>query len=343
MRRSGNDPAVATRVQDIMDRQLDHLVHLVDDLLDVARITRGQVELKREWVDLVQLVTGAVEISRPLLDAARHHLEVRLPDAPVRLFADPTRITQVISNLLNNAARYTPRGGRIVLSATRDAGAVHIKVADNGVGIARSALPEVFKMFTQAGSGEHAHGGLGIGLSLVRTFVELHGGSVRADSDGPGTGAVFTVTLPLHQAAEPPAPAPHRGFAVDGNAQPLRVLVVDDNRDAAETLGALLDVMGNTTAIANEGAQALRLMHSFQPQAVFLDIGMPGMSGYEVAQAIRRDRGFDGVLLVALTGWGGELDRARSADAGFDEHLTKPATIDAIERVLSRVATTAEG
>ncbi|MGZ5198916.1 MAG: hybrid sensor histidine kinase/response regulator [Telluria sp.] len=337
MRKAGNDLATVGRVQDIMDRQLDHLVHLVDDLLDVARITRGQVELKRDWVDLGQLVTGAVEISRPLVDAARHQLDVRLPPEPVRLFADPTRITQVISNLLNNAARYTPRGGRIVLTAARTDGAVRISVADNGVGIARAALPEVFKMFTQVGSGGHAHGGLGIGLSLVRTFVELHGGNVTVHSDGPGTGAVFTVRLPLHLAEAPPVPGPGGAPAASASAQSLRLLVVDDNRDAAETLAALLDVMGHATTIANEGTQALRLMHSFHPQAVFLDIGMPGMSGYEVAEAIRRDHAFDDVLLVALTGWGSELDRAKSASAGFDQHLTKPATINAIEAVLARV------
>jgi PAS domain S-box-containing protein len=342
MRRSADDPATARRVQDIMDRQLDHLVHLVDDLLDVARITRGQVELKREWVDLEQLVAGAVEISRPLVDAARHQLEVQLPPEPLRLYADPTRITQVISNLLNNAARYTPRGGRIVLSAARDDGSVRISVADNGVGIARAALPEVFKMFTRVDSGGHTHGGLGIGLSLVRTFVELHGGSVSADSEGPGAGSVFTVRLPLASAAAaaPAAAAPAPGSAA---APPLRLLVVDDNRDAAETLAALLEVMGHAATIANDGAQALRLMHSFRPQVVFLDIGMPGMSGYEVAQAIRRDHAFDDVLLVALTGWGGELDRARSAEAGFDEHLTKPAAIHAIEALLARTAVAAAG
>jgi CheY-like chemotaxis protein len=220
---------------------------------------------------------------------------------------------------------------------------VRISVADNGVGIERAALPEVFKMFTQVGNGDHAHGGLGIGLSLVRTFVELHGGSVSADSGGPGSGAVFTVRLPLPAANAPAAPGAG-GTAFDGTAaQPLRLLVVDDNRDAAETLAALLDVMGHATAIANEGAQALRLMHSFRPQVVFLDIGMPGMSGYDVAQAIRRDHAFDEVLLVALTGWGGELDRAKSANAGFDQHLTKPATIEAIEAVLAGVVATAAG
>jgi PAS domain S-box-containing protein len=338
MRRSGNDPATVQRVQDIMDRQLDHLVHLVDDLLDVARITRGQVELKPAWVDLGQILCGAVEISRPLLDSARHHLDLELPPAPVRLYADATRITQVISNLLNNAARYTPRGGRIVLSAAREGGQARITVADNGVGIARADLPEIFKIFTRAGSADQANGGLGIGLSLVRSFVELHGGSVRADSAGLGLGAVFAVRLPLRP-DESMAPPPDHGAPGAGIAAgALRVLVVDDNRDAAETLAALLDVMGHAAPIANDGQQALRMMHSFRPQVVLLDIGMPGMSGYEVAQAIRRDHEWDDVRLVALTGWGGGMDRERSAGAGFDEHLTKPATIEAIEAVLARAA-----
>ncbi|GAB3452589.1 hypothetical protein GCM10027321_01530 [Massilia terrae] len=337
MRRSG-DAATVARVQDIMDRQLEHLVHLVDDLLDVARITRGQVELKPDWVDLGQIVLGAVEISRPLIDAARHQLELDLPPEPVPLYADATRITQVISNLLNNAARYTPRGGRIVLSAGRDGEQARILVADNGIGIARAALPEIFKIFTRAGGAEQVQGGLGIGLSLVRSFVELHGGSVSADSAGPGLGAVFTVRLPLHPAAAPAAPQDGPAPAAAAHTGALRVLVVDDNRDAAETLAALLDVMGHAAPIANDGPQALRMVHSFRPQVVLLDIGMPGMSGYDVAEAIRRDPALAGVQLVALTGWGGAPDREHSARVGFDEHLTKPATIEAIETVLARCA-----
>jgi signal transduction histidine kinase/DNA-binding response OmpR family regulator len=338
MRRATDASAIA-RVQDIMDRQLDHLVNLVDDLLDVARITRGQVELKRDWIDLAQVLSGAVEASTPLIDASRHELAVEMPPEPVRLYADATRITQVVSNLLNNAAKYTPRGGRIVLAARLADGQVEITVSDNGVGIANTALPEVFKMFTQIGAEPHrAYGGLGIGLSLVRTFVELHGGTVSAASAGLGAGSVFTVRLPLApaDAAAAPPQEVHDTDAASGAA--LRVLVVDDNRDAAETLSALLDVMGHAAPIANDGQQALRMMHSFEPEVVFLDIGMPGMSGYEVASAIRREHCFDKVSLVALTGWGGELDRARSAEAGFDEHLTKPATIDAIEQVLAKAA-----
>jgi PAS domain S-box-containing protein len=339
MRRAQSDPAALARVQDIMDRQLDHLVHLVDDLLDVARITRGQVELKPDWIDLAEVLDAAVETSRPLIEAARHRLDLRLPSEPLTLYADATRLTQVVSNLLNNAAKYTPRGGAIVLAAERDGDQALIAVSDNGIGIPHESLDEVFTMFTQVS--QHAQrmpGGLGIGLSLVRSLVELHGGTIRAASAGLDAGSVFTVRLPLAGPGAPP-----RAHAADGNqggapasGAGMRVLVVDDNRDAAETLAALLGMMGHEVAVANDGHQALRMMAGMLPQVAFLDIGMPGMSGYEVAQAVRKDARLDAVRLVALTGWGGEADRARTRAAGFDEHLTKPADLAAIEAVLAR-------
>ncbi len=329
------DPAAVARIHDIMDRQLGHLVHLVDDLLDVARITRGQIALKRERIDLGGVLAAAAEISMPLVEAARHHLDVRMPQQPLVLDADATRLTQVVSNLLNNAARYTPRGGSIVLAAERDGDEAVIAVSDNGIGIDPARLDEAFTMFTQIGEGRrHAAGGLGIGLSLVRSLVELHGGSVRASSAGTNAGSVFTVRLPLAtqqtlaETAAAADSAPTR--------QPARrVLVVDDNRDAAETLSAVLGQLGHQALVANDGHQALRMMAGFGPDVVFLDLGMPGMSGYEVADAIRRDARHAGVRLVALTGWGGEADRERTARAGFDRHLTKPATMAAIEEVLA--------
>ncbi|MFC0252068.1 hybrid sensor histidine kinase/response regulator [Massilia consociata] len=343
IRRAPDDPAAVQRIHAIMERQLGHLVNLVDDLLDVARITRGQIELKRERIELAAVLSAAVETSMPLIEAARHHLDVRMPVEALVVDADLTRLTQVVSNLLNNAARYTPRGGNIVLAAERDGNEAVIAVSDNGVGIDPASLDDVFKMFTQVGdSRKQGAGGLGIGLSLVRSLVELHGGTVHAASAGTNAGSVFTVRLPLSDAApqmaapadapagvEPAAPAVPR--------QGLRVLVVDDNRDAAETLSALLTHIGHSAPVANDGHQALRMMASFQPQVVFLDLGMPGMSGYEVAAAIRRDLRHAGVKLVALTGWGGEADRERTAQAGFDLHLTKPATTAAIEDVLARL------
>ncbi|WP_409456138.1 ATP-binding protein [Massilia sp.] len=327
--------AGVARVHEIMERQLGHLVNLVDDLLDVARITRGQIALRRERVDLAAILSAAVETSLPLIEAARHQLDVRLPSEPLMLDADPTRLTQVVSNLLNNAARYTPKGGRIVLAAERDGDQAVVAVSDNGIGIAPEALEAVFRMFTQVGQTQQpGSGGLGIGLSLVRSLVELHGGTVQAASAGTNAGSVFTVRLPLlppQPAAIEPAPAADLDEA---DRASLRVLVVDDNRDAAETLAALLNLLGHSAPVANDGHQALRMLASLMPQVMFLDLGMPGMSGYEVAAAIRQDRRYDGVRLVALTGWGGAADRERTAAAGFDRHLTKPATLEAIEEVL---------
>jgi len=338
MRRTRSDPTAIARVQDIMDRQLDHLVHLVDDLLDVARITRGQVELKPALVNLADVLNAAVETSMPLIETARHRLDVRLPAEALTLHADATRITQVVSNLLNNAAKYTPRGGHIVLAAERDGDQALIAVSDNGIGIPPESLGEVFQMFTQvAHAAQHMPGGLGIGLSLVRSLVELHGGTITAASAGTGTGSVFTVRLPLARSAPAPDAGPAQAPAEAAAVPPLRLLVVDDNRDAADTLAALLSVMGHDVVVAHGGHQALRMLDGLRPDAVFLDIGMPGMSGYEVAQAVRREPRNDGVMLVALTGWGGAADRERTAEAGFDAHLTKPATVTAIESVLRDV------
>ncbi|MGX9219488.1 hybrid sensor histidine kinase/response regulator [Massilia varians] len=335
IRRAPEDPPAVARIHEIMERQLGQLVHLVDDLLDVARITRGQVALKRERIDLAGVLSAAVETSMPLIEAARHQLDLRLPQETLVVDADPTRLTQVVSNLLNNAARYTPRGGSIVLAAERDGNDAVIAVSDNGIGIDPARLEDVFKMFTQIGEGRrHAAGGLGIGLSLVRSLVELHGGSVRASSAGTNAGSVFTVRLPLAP-VELPVPAPGPADAAAAARMARRVLVVDDNRDAAETLSAVLGQLGHQALVANDGHQALRMMAGFQPEVVFLDLGMPGMSGFEVAEAIRREPRYAGVRLVALTGWGGEADRERSARAGFDRHLTKPATTAAIEEALA--------
>jgi signal transduction histidine kinase len=337
MRRAKGDPGALARVQDIMDRQLDHLVHLVDDLLDVARITRGQIELKPEWLDLDEVVRAAVDTSMPLIDSSRHSLDLRLPAEPLRLNADPTRLTQVISNLLNNAAKYTPRGGAILIAAERDGDQAVIVVSDNGIGIPAESLESVFGMFTQVPHPtQRGQGGLGIGLSLVRSLVDLHGGTITAASPGIDAGSVFTVRLPLAGMDRPAPPEARAPAAPEPTG--LRLLVVDDNRDAAETLSALLGIMGHTAPTAADGHQALRMIASLRPQVVFLDIGMPGMSGYEVAEAVRADPALDGVRLVALTGWGGEADRLRSSTAGFDAHLTKPATVPAIESVLARLA-----
>jgi PAS domain S-box-containing protein len=336
LRLSSGNPDATARVLEVMERQLGHMVELVDDLLDVARITRGQVELKQSRVDLKDVLDASIETSLPVIEEHHHRLVVEVAPEPLPLFADATRATQVVNNLLNNAAKYTPRGGTITLAARRDGADAVVSVADNGIGIAPDSLQEVFGLFNQVGTDRNrAQGGLGIGLSLVRSLVELHGGSVVADSAGAGQGSVFTVRLPLDATAAESAPEAPAQQAAPMHS--VRVLVVDDNRDAADTLSALLELLGHSAQVANDGRAALEAVLDFRPQVVFLDIGMPGMNGYDVAKAIRADRRLDQPLLVALTGWGGDADRQRTSAAGFDLHLTKPVDLEAIEKMLSSV------
>jgi PAS domain S-box-containing protein len=337
LRLSAADPAATARVLEVMERQLGHMVELVDDLLDVARITRGQVGLKQARIDLKDVLDAAIETAMPVIEEHCHRLQLQVAAEPMPLCGDATRLTQVVNNLLNNAAKYTPRGGAITLAARRERSELVISVADDGVGIAPESLEEVFGLFNQVGRERgRSQGGLGIGLSLVRSMVELHGGSVTAASAGLRQGSIFTVRLPCSADAA----AGTGGAIAPAPAAPVhrvRVLVVDDNRDAADTLSALLDLLGHRAQVANDGRAALEAMQDFRPQVVFLDLGMPGMSGYQVAQAIRNDRRFDQPLLVALTGWGGEDDRQRTGAAGFDLHLTKPADLGAIEQILGRL------
>ena len=340
LRMKEGDAAAAARVHGMMDRQLGHLIHLVDDLLDIARITRGKIELKKEAVPLHAIVGMAVETSAALVEAHGHRLQVELPPEPLALEADVTRLVQVLSNLLNNAAKYTPHGGTNTLTAWREAGHAVIAVADDGIGIAPDAIGSVFEMFTQVrGSLDRAQGGLGIGLSLVRRLVELHGGRVSAFSGGRGQGSTFTVRLPLrpgtpHARACDATP---RG-AAGGTAGPLRVLVVDDNVDAADSLAALLGLLGHTTRVAHDGPEGLFLAEAFQPDLAFLDIGLPGMNGYDLAGAIRRMGTMQQVVLIALTGWGAHGDQRQAQEAGFDQHMTKPVSLEALEQALAAAA-----
>ena len=337
LRMAAANPAAQQKAREMMERQLRHLVRLVDDLLDVARISSGKVELKKEVVELKAVLASAVETSMPLMNAAGHTLEAHLPAETLYLMADSTRIAQVVSNLLNNAAKYTPHGGRIELTARREEGEVVIAVTDTGIGIAPEALPEVFEMFTQVGRNrDRSQGGLGIGLALVRRLVELHGGSVTAESPGVGQGSTFIVRLPLAHTdtSQVAAARPNSGEAA---ARSLRVLVVDDNADAAESLAALLELSGHATRIANNGTEAVRAAHEFRPEIVFLDIGMPGKDGYQVARELRESPQTRQAVLVALTGWGAKDDRARSRQAGFDHHLTKPAGLAAVDGLLAQM------
>jgi CheY-like chemotaxis protein len=422
----------------MMRRQVDHMVHLVDDLLDTARLAEGKVALRCAGVTLAEVVTDAVEISTPLLDGAGHSLSLRLPPGRVEMYADRHRIAQVLSNLINNAAKYTPQGGRIEVAAVVDGGEVVISVSDNGVGIEPHFLASVFDMYAQAQGAEMlAQGGLGVGLHLVQQLVQLHGGRVAAHSAGVGQGSRFTIWLPLPGQSEealdaqpassgqltgataaPLVPLPassrqphvdtaaslpassrqphadmaaslpassrqphvdtaaslsassgHRAGAIDvpssaspeqpaadgvapppvassgsatlsGPAQGLNVLVVDDNVDAAETLAALLEFYGHQVSVAHSGAAALSRAAEILPRVVFLDIGLPDMSGFDAALALRKIDGMSQAQIIALTGWGTEADKQRSSAAGFDLHLTKPVDFDHVRDVLAQIAAT---
>jgi CheY-like chemotaxis protein/two-component sensor histidine kinase len=310
------------------------MVRLVDDLLEVSRITRGKIELRKEHVALAGVLRAAVEASRPLIDACGHTLEVGLPDEPLVVDGDHVRLAQVFANLLNNSAKYTDRGGRIRVGARREAGEAVVSVSDNGIGITSDLLPRVFDLFTQGGrAGERAQGGLGIGLTLVRMLVGMHGGRVEARSAGPGRGSEFIVRLPL--ADGPAHDEKHMEGQPGGVLASRRVLVVDDNRDAADSLGVLLGLLGADVRVVYGGVAALEAVETYHPSAVLLDIGMPGMDGHEVARRIRRRPDCRDVTLIALTGWGREDDRRRSELAGFDHHLVKPADAGVLEALLA--------
>jgi signal transduction histidine kinase/CheY-like chemotaxis protein len=334
--KAGSDPT-SERICEMMERQANHVARLVDDLMEVSRITRGSIDLHKEETDLATVVHSAVETSQPLIDAGGHRLEVELPKTPVPLYGDAVRLAQIFANLLNNAAKYTDPGGRIWVSAKLSAGEVAVTVRDNGIGISAPMLPAVFEMFNQVdGSRGRSQGGLGIGLTLAKSLVELHDGTITARSGGAGQGTEFTVRLPLRVAPRKATATPKPG-PLEGSFR-RRVLVVDDNDDAAACLALLLRFLGCEVQIAHEGKTALNVMPSFRPEIVFLDIGMPGMDGCEVARRIRQRAEFNGMVLIALTGWGQAEDREKTHAAGFNHHLVKPADITALQALLSSVS-----
>lgn len=338
IRMRSDNPEAVLRVRDMIERQTTHMIHLIDDLLDVARITTGKIELKKTVVDLNEIVASAVETSLPAIEKAHHELRLNLHDGPLLLEADEVRIGQVIGNLLTNAAKYTPQGGKISLSVTTEGGAAVVAVSDNGIGIPSEALETVFDMFKQVErSLGHSQGGLGIGLSLVRQLASLHGGSVNAASEGEGKGSTFTVRLPIGVSAHSAVQGSERSPAEGAKPEVLRVLVVDDNADAADSLAGLLRLRGHETRVAYSGAEAIALAQVLRPDLAFLDIGMPDMSGYDVARRLRKEPGLEQMMMTALTGWGTDADRARSADAGFNEHLIKPMTSAVLDALLEKV------
>jgi PAS domain S-box-containing protein len=326
------DAAACEEPLRIVDRQFDHLVHLVDDLLDVSRISRGKIELRRERLDLAEIVHAALEMSDSGLSRGDRRLIVSVPSEPIAVEGDRVRLVQVVANLLNNAAKFTDAGGRIALRVVPEGDTVEIQVEDDGKGIPRDRLDSIFEMFSQVEPG-HASG-LGIGLSLVRGLIAMHGGTVVADSEGPGHGATFTISLPLCRGAL-------MQLSADSTTQPgvlpseVRILVVDDNRDIAEGLDPLLTMLGAEVRVAHDGAEAIRIVDEWPPTHVLMDLGMPGMDGYEAARRLRAKCGDHAFRLIAMTGWGQEEDRQRTREAGFDEHLVKPVGFAKLKSVLS--------
>ena len=329
--RLGGPQAKADTVLPMMERQVQHLTRLLDDLLDVSRITRGKFALQVERMDLAQAVQAAVEANRSLVERMGHELKVSLPPEPVWLDADPVRLAQIFSNLVNNAAKYTPAGGRIELAVTQSGEEAEVRVTDNGVGIPSAYRDSIFDMFTQIEShAEHADGGLGIGLALVKGLVTLHGGTIEAHSGGPGCGSEFRVRLPS-RTRQWPALAPG---GVERRRAKLRVLVVDDNRDAAASLAMYLEQIGHEVGLAYDGETAVRVAEAMRPQAILLDLGMPGIDGYEVCRRIRRPDWGKSIRMIAITGWGQDEDRRRSSAAGFDAHFVKPVSTETLVGLL---------
>jgi PAS domain S-box-containing protein len=333
----GIDNETVERVREMMARQVNNMVRLVDELMEVSRITRGKIELRKEKIDLAEVLQGAVETSRPIIEASQHQLDLDLPTEPLMLEGDKMRLTQVFSNLLNNAAKYTTEGGRIWLSARREDAQAVVSVRDNGMGIPAEMLPKVFDLFTQVDRTAHrAQGGLGIGLTLVHSLVALHGGNVKVDSEGAGQGSEFTVRLPLTDKGN----GSGSSLQNDSFALPLslrRILVVDDNHDVADSLALLLKALGNEVITAHDGPSSLQILENFQPTVVFLDIGMPGMDGFEVARRIRRQPKGQDITLIALTGWGQEEDRRQSREAGINHHLVKPVDLETLKALLANI------
>jgi signal transduction histidine kinase/CheY-like chemotaxis protein len=327
-----NNAQATEQSRAMMERQVDQMVRLVDDLMDVSRISRGKIALRRERVPLVAVLASAVETSRPLIEQMGHELSIAPPDQPVVVDADLTRLSQVFLNLLNNAAKYSDRAGHIWLSAKRQGSDVVVSVKDSGIGIAAEQLPRIFEMFSQLDrSLERSQGGLGIGLTLVRRLVEMHGGSVEARSEGPGRGSEFIVRLPVVEEA----PAVQPAQCLETGMSSLRILIADDNRDSANSLAMLLKIMGHHTRIAYDGQEAVSAAAQFRPDVILMDIGMPKLNGNEACRCIRELPWTRQPIIVAQTGWGQEGDRQQTQAAGFDHHLVKPVEIAALVKVLA--------
>jgi signal transduction histidine kinase/DNA-binding response OmpR family regulator len=339
MRMPNLQPQDLAWARNLIERQVTHLVRLVDDLLDVSRITRGKIRLETRTENAADIVASAVETSRPLIEAHKHHLSVSLPDEPLYVVADVTRMAQVLSNLLTNAAKYTPDGGNISLALTRDDELAMFSIRDSGEGIPKEMLAKIFDMFAQVDQSlARSHGGLGVGLTLVRRLVEMHEGSVQAHSEGPGRGSEFIVRIPISTERHPAGGSSGSGSGLMPHYRRRKILLVDDNRDAAESLAVLLRAKGHTLHLVHDGLAALDAAQAFAPDAVLLDIGLPGLNGFQVAQQLRDQPPTNDVLLIAISGYGQAEDLHRSRHAGFNHHLIKPINIHELLKLLAQPA-----
>jgi len=328
---------VASEVREIMEHQVTHLVRLIDDLLDVSRVSEGKINLRTQEITVQAAIESAIESSSHLIESCKHTLKVDMASEPLWLYADLTRMAQVISNILNNAAKYTPPGGEISISAHKIGDHVAIAVSDNGIGIPGDMQSEVFEMFTQVNNSlDRSQGGLGIGLSLARRLIEMHNGTINVRSAGDGKGSTFTITLPLMDSAKE-MPQAVESPAMEPAENPLRVLVVDDNVSSAKTMGWMLEFAGHSTTLVHSGEEALEVARRQHPEVILLDIGMPGMNGYDVCRELRRDPKFETVVFIAQTGWGQERDRKRAIEAGFDHHLIKPVNFDQFSSLMAKI------
>lgn len=337
LRRTPDGESTAA-IRDTMDRQLHHLLRLIDDLLDVSRVSQGKIELRKEIIQIQEVVRGAVEASQPLIQSAGHTLKLDVPTSSIWIEGDLTRLSQVVSNLLNNAAKYTPDGGHIELSVRVTDDIVEIAISDNGIGIAPEMQSSVFQLFAQADNHlDRSQGGLGIGLALVKQLVAMHNGAVEAISSGIGKGSKFVVRVP-NVAAPTTQATPKDNNLQPLAARPLKVLVVDDNIEVARTVGWMLETIGHDYHLVHDGRSALREAKKFKPDAILLDIGLPVMDGYAVCRAFRNDDAFKTTPIIAQTGWGQDRDRTRASEAGFNHHLVKPIALDDLERILADMA-----
>jgi CheY-like chemotaxis protein/anti-sigma regulatory factor (Ser/Thr protein kinase) len=316
--------------RDVIDRQLAHVTRLVDDLLDIGRLTTGKVKLRPEIIRVGEVVARSVEAVKPLIEARRHQLTVELPEVPVYVNADPTRLAQILQNLLVNAAKYTPDGGRIAIKVEAGGGFATMAVTDNGRGIAHDDLESIFELFRQAHIDPGSESGLGIGLTLARSLAEMHGGTLEGQSPGIGQGSTFTVRLPAVETTDS-TPLPHESKEADSR----RVLIIDDNRDSADTATAILRLLGNEVECGYSGTAALQLAPHFRPNLVLLDIAMPEMDGYETLKRLRAVPGLEKIFAIAMTGYGTQEDKRRTLEAGFNAHLTKPVELDALVQLLN--------